>query len=98
MGVTLDVPMGMKIRFGTWGSPDQSMAGQWLVLPNTVHKIHFSLCEVINRHSVFLWANKKTCQISSRFVVFWCPGFQKKINLSHRIKKWNASRAFIKLI
>ena len=38
MGVTLDVPMGMPISIGTWGSPDQAMAGQRLVLSNTVSR------------------------------------------------------------
>ena len=60
MGVTLEVTMGVHIIVGTWGSPDQSMAGQQLALSNTVsQKIRFALCEVSSRRGVFLWANKK---------------------------------------
>ena len=33
--------MGVQIRVGTLGSPDQSMAGQWLVLANTVSQKYF---------------------------------------------------------
>ena len=87
MGVTLEVTMGVHISVGTWGSPDQSMAGQWLPLSKMVsRKIRFSLCEVINRQGVFLWAHKRHAKFHRDPLCFGRPGFQKLITLSHRIK------------
>ena len=87
MGVTLEVTMGVHISVGTWGSPDQSMAGQWLPLSKMVpRKIRFSLCEVINRQGVFLWAHKRHVKFHCDPLCFGRPGFQKLITLSHRIK------------
>ena len=42
MGVTLEVTMGVQISVGTWGSPEQSMAGQWLMPSNTVSQKYVS--------------------------------------------------------
>ena len=86
MGVTLEVTMGVHISVGTSGSPNQSMAGQWLALSNTVsQKIRFSGRSSIDE--AFSFVPIKTCQISSQSIVFWAPWLPKVDNALPLVKK-----------
>ena len=78
MGIALEV----TIRGGTWNSPEQSMTG---TVQYRVTKNHF-LCARSSIGTAFSFGPIKTCHISSRSIVFWSPGIQKFITLSHRVR------------
>ena len=69
MGVTLEVTMGVQISVGTWGSPHQSMAGQWLMPSNTVSQKYVFLCARILIDTAFSFGPIKNM---SNFIVIHC--------------------------